>query len=114
MIGLVRYDYTCHESRPSMEHCAPARPDYPAWRRTASEEVVNAVTHGFGFVIAAAGSLVMMSGVLALGNTELVIGFGSYLTSLLAVYAMSTLSHSTTSVRWKSSSGSSIKRSFTC
>ena len=85
-----------------MEHCVPLRPDYPAWRRTSSEEMVNAVTHGLGFVIAVAGSLVMMSGVLATGNTELIIGFGAYLTSLLAVYAMSTLSHSATSVRWKS------------
>ena len=60
------------------------------------------MTHGLGFVLALAGSLVMMSGALSLRSTELIIGFGAYLLSLLAVYAMSTLSHSATSVRWKS------------
>jgi hemolysin III len=48
------------------------------------------------------GALVMMKGVLAAGNSRLTIGCGVYLLSLLAVYAMSTLSHSATSVRWKS------------
>jgi hemolysin III len=85
-----------------MEHCVPLRPDYPAWRRTSSEEFVNALTHGLGFVIAAVGSLVMMAGVLATGNAELTIGCSAYVASLLAVYSMSTLSHSATSVRWKS------------
>ncbi len=85
-----------------MEHCVPLRPDYPAWRRTSSEELVNAVTHGLGFVFAAAGALIMTSGVLSLSNSELVVGCIAYQLSLLAVYAMSTLSHSATSVRWKS------------
>ncbi len=85
-----------------MERCAHVRPDYPAWRRTSSEEFVNAVTHGLGFVLAVAGSLIMMSGVIASGNRVLLSGCGAYVISLLAVYAMSTLSHSATSVRWKS------------
>lgn len=85
-----------------MEHYAHIRPDYPAWRRTSSEELVNAVTHGLGFAVAAAGALVLMSGVLATGKTDLIVGCGAYLISLLSVYAMSTLSHSATSVRWKS------------
>jgi hemolysin III len=85
-----------------MERCAPLRPDYPAWRRTSSEEFVNAMTHGLGFALAVVGSLIMMSGVIASGSGVLLSGCGAYVLSLLAVYATSTLSHSATSVRWKS------------
>src|SRR4051812_766347 len=85
-----------------MERCAQIRPDYPAWRRTSSEEFVNAVTHGLGFVLALAGAAIMMAGVIASRDSVLLTGCGAYVTSLLAVYAMSTLSHSATSVRWKS------------
>jgi hemolysin III len=85
-----------------MEQVAQYRPDFPAWRRTSSEEWVNTATHGLGFVAAVVGSVVLMSGVVATGNVELVVGCVLYLVSLLAVYAMSTLSHSATSVRWKS------------
>jgi hemolysin III len=84
-----------------MEQVAQLRQEFPAWRRSSEEELVNAVTHGLGFVIAVAGSLVMMSAVLVSGNTRLIVGCGLYLTSLLAVYAASTLSHSPTSFRWK-------------
>lgn len=85
-----------------MEQFAQYRPDYPAWRRSSTEELVNAMTHGLGFVVAVAGSTVMMDRVLATGNSPLVLGCGLYVASLMAVYAMSTLSHSATSVRWKS------------
>jgi hemolysin III len=85
-----------------MEQCVSLRPNFPAWRRTSSEEAVNALTHGFGFVFAAVGSLVMMPNVLAAGRPALTVGCAIYLFSLMAVYAMSTLSHSATSVRWKS------------
>jgi hemolysin III len=85
-----------------MEHIvAQLRQEYPAWRRTSEEEHVNAVTHGLGFVTSVAGSLVMMSGVLATGNMRFIIGCGLYLVSLMAVFAMSTLSHSPTSFRLK-------------
>lgn len=84
-----------------MEQIAELRQEFPAWRRSSEEELVNAVTHGLGFVIAVAGSLVMMSDVLALGSTRLVVGCALYLTSLMAVYAMSTLSHCPTSFRLK-------------
>jgi hemolysin III len=85
-----------------MEQYAPTRPDYPAWRRSGFDELVNAATHGLGFLIAAAASPVMMNGALTTGNPRLAVGCGIYLASLMAVYAMSTLSHSATSVRWKS------------
>ncbi|MFO0788464.1 MAG: hemolysin III family protein [Pirellulales bacterium] len=85
-----------------MEQFVQYRPDFPAWRRTSTDELVNATTHGLGFVVAVVGSAVMMDRVLAVGSPQLIIGCGVYLASLMAVYAMSTLSHSATSVRWKS------------
>jgi hemolysin III len=84
-----------------MQDFADLQPDFPAWRRSSTEELVNAATHGLGLVIAVLGALVMTSGVLADGDVSLIIGCGLYLTSLVAVYAMSTLSHSATSHRWK-------------
>jgi hemolysin III len=89
------------DPHPLMEQIAQLRQQFPAWRRSSEEELVNAVTHGLGFVISVAGSLVMMSAVLASGNSPLVVGCGLYLISLMAVYAMSTLSHSPTSFRLK-------------
>ncbi len=84
-----------------MEQIAQLRQEYPTWRRSSEEEFVNAVTHGLGFAIAVAGSIVMMSSVRAVGNTQLIIGCALYLMSLMAVYAMSTLSHSPTLFRSK-------------
>jgi hemolysin III len=84
-----------------MDQIAQLRQEFPAWRRSSEEEYVNAVTHGMGFVISVGGSLVMMSAVLASGHTRLVIGCALYLMSLMAVYAMSMLSHSPTSFRSK-------------
>jgi hemolysin III len=85
-----------------MTQSAQLRPDFAAWRRSSTDELVNAATHGAGLVIALAGALVMTNSMLANGDAWLSIGCGVYLISLLAVYAMSTLSHSATSVRWKS------------
>lgn len=86
---------------PTMEQCAEIRPDYPAWRRSEADEFVNTVTHGLGFILAVVGSLVMMDGVRSVNNFQLAVGCGVYLVSLMSVYAMSTLSHSATTVRWK-------------
>ena len=57
---------------------------------------------GSASTIAIVGALIMMAGVLANGDVWLVVGCGVYLASLVAVYAMSTLSHSSRSVKWKS------------
>lgn len=84
-----------------MDHIAQLRQEYPAWRRSDEEEQVNAITHGLGFLISVAGSLVMMSGVLATGNMRFIVGCGMYLISLMSVYAMSTASHSPTSFRMR-------------
>jgi hemolysin III len=81
---------------------AHLRPDAAAWRRSPAEEFINAATHGVGLVISVVGALVMMRIALPNDHAWLAIGCGVYVTSLVAVYAMSTLSHSMTSPRWKS------------
>lgn len=85
-----------------MNECAQGQRDFPAWRRSSTDEFANATTHGVGLLLALAGALFMMPGVLAHGNLPLVTGCGLYLASLVAVYAMSTLSHLATSVKWRS------------
>jgi len=76
--------------------------EFPAWRRSAADELVNAATHALGLVLAIVGALVMADGVLAAGDAWLSIGCGVYLASLVTVYAMSTLSHCAMPRRWKS------------
>lgn len=85
-----------------MTRCAHIQSDVPVWQRSSEDELVNAATHAFGFLLAIVGALVMTSGVAAQGDRRLILGCGAYLVSLVAVYAMSTLSHGATSLRWKS------------
>ncbi|MGD9632493.1 MAG: hemolysin III family protein [Pirellulales bacterium] len=73
-----------------------------AWRRSPEDEQLNAATHGFGFVAAVLGAAIMTAGVLASRNPWLVIGCEAYVGSLVAVYAMSTLSHLPSSRKMKS------------
>ncbi len=75
---------------------------HPVWRRSASEEFVNTLTHGFGCLLAVWGGLVMIWSVLRHGDMWRVTGCAIFAASLVAVYAASTLSHSVTSVHWKS------------
>jgi hemolysin III len=85
-----------------VDNCPPSQfTDSPPWQRSAADELVNAATHGLGLVLAIAGTLVMHSGVRAHGDPWLAVGCGLYLVSLLAVYAMSTLSHSAATPKWK-------------
>jgi len=74
---------------------------HSAWRRSATDELVNALTHALGFVLAVVGGLVMVVNVMAHGDPWRIAGCGVFVASLVAVYAASTLSHSSTSVRWK-------------
>src|SRR5690349_18903609 len=85
-----------------MNEIARERPDFPAWRRTLEEERINAATHGAAFVLFVVGAVIMAAGITANHNARLVIGCVVYIASLTAVYASSTLSHSSTSIRWKS------------
>lgn len=67
-----------------------------------AEELTNAVTHGVGLVLSVTGAVVMAASVFGQGDAWRSIGCGIYLASLVAVYAMSTLSHGCTSPRLKS------------
>src|SRR4051812_36225277 len=85
-----------------MEHITTtSRPDFTVLRPSADEELVNAVTHGIGLALAAVGALVMMTGITAHSNSRLAVGCAAYLFTLVAVYAMSTVSHSVTSPKWR-------------
>src|SRR4051794_28235740 len=85
-----------------MEHTTTtSRPDFTVLRPSADEELVNAITHGIGLALAAVGTLVMMTGVTAVGNSRLAVGCAAYLFTLVAVYAMSTVSHTVTIPKWR-------------
>jgi hemolysin III len=87
-----------------MEHCSASQADFTALPQSsvaADEELVNAITHGIGLVFAVVGALVMLAGVSARANSALATGCVAYLFTLVAVYAMSTLSHSATSPKWR-------------
>ncbi len=63
-----------------------------------AEELANRITHGIGFVLSVAGAALMAT-VLGDGDTSRTVGCAIYLASMIAVYAMSTLSHTFTSPR---------------
>ena len=75
---------------------------HQVWQRTSTEELINTLTHGLGCLLAICGGLVMIWSALRHGDAWRVTGCGIFAVSLVAVYAASTLSHSATSVRWKS------------
>lgn len=85
-----------------MEHVTTtSRPDFSVLRPSADEELVNAITHGIGLALAAVGTLVMMTGIKAHENSWLAAGCAAYLFTLVAVYAMSTVSHAVTTPKWR-------------
>jgi hemolysin III len=59
---------------------------------SAEEETANSITHGLGFVLSVFGAFVMAD-TLGGGDVWRVAGCSIFLTSMIAVYAMSTLSH---------------------
>lgn len=61
--------------------------------RRLAEETANQWTHGFGCVLSVIGAVVML-GAASAGNTMQLVGCAVYATSLVALYAASTLSHS--------------------
>jgi len=76
-------------------------PAHGDWHRFYKEELANAVTHGVGLMLSVCGALVMVAIVLSRGDGWRVVGCAVYLASLVAVYAMSTLSHTVKSPRWR-------------
>jgi hemolysin III len=69
--------------------------------RTAAEEFANAITHGVGLALAVVGASLMVASAWRYGDVWRMLGCGIYVASLIAVYAMSTLSHGCWSPRWK-------------
>ena len=61
--------------------------------RAAHQELVNAITHGFGLLLSLVAAVLLVRVVVARGDTWLVLGATVYSASLVAVYAASTLSH---------------------
>jgi hemolysin III len=70
-------------------------------RLSQSEELANSITHGIGFVLSLMGAVVMTT-VYGTDDPWRIAGCSIYLTSLIAVYAMSTLSHVVTEPRRRS------------
>ncbi|MEX2316725.1 MAG: hemolysin III family protein [Pirellulales bacterium] len=85
-----------------MNRVAQLNVESSTWQRSAADERLNAATHGLGLLLAVVGALLMAVSVLERRDTWRAIGCGVYLASLITVYAMSTLSHSAKSPRWKS------------
>jgi hemolysin III len=65
---------------------------HPTLGLSIEEELANSVTHGLGFILSLAGAALMAD---TLGGDDgwRAVGCSIFLTSLIAVYAMSTLSH---------------------
>jgi hemolysin III len=61
--------------------------------RPAREEILNGVTHAFGWLLSMAGTAVLMDRAVRSGGDALIWGCGLYSATLIAVYATSTLSH---------------------
>lgn len=68
---------------------------------TAEEEIANSVTHGLGFVLSLLGAFIMVDA-FGRGDSWRVAGCSIFVTSMIAVYAMSTLSHVFQSPRLRS------------
>lgn len=65
------------------------------------EEIVNAITHGIGAVLALAGLVVLAVGACTQGSVWHIVSFSIYGTSLVLLYLASTLYHSFTNERVK-------------
>lgn len=80
-------------------HSAPTRPRW--WASIERGEIGNAVTHGTGFLLSAVGSVVMAAHVVPGGSPWRIAGCMIFASTLVAVYALSTLSHAVSAPRYK-------------
>ena len=71
--------------------CQPVK-TIPSTLLSPAEELANRITHGIGLILSLVGVAVMVT-VLGNGDGWRIAGCSLYLGSLIAVYAMSTLSH---------------------
>ena len=77
----------------------PARSHLRAPPYTVAEEIVHTVTHGVGLVLSAAGFVVLIVAASLRGNAWHVVGCAVFGTTLVLLYAASTLYHGVQSPR---------------
>ena len=61
--------------------------------RTRPEEFVSSFTHGIGFLLSIIGGYVLLSATQTYSSTLIMLGCYAYITTLVLVYAISTMSH---------------------
>ena len=61
--------------------------------RTRPEEFVSSFTHGIGCLLSIIGGYVLLSATQTYSNTLIMLGCYAYITTLVLVYAISTMSH---------------------
>lgn len=69
--------------------------------RSLVEEIVNSLTHGVGLILSVAGASILFSRVLSQPDRWRLLGCGIFATTLVAVYAASTLSHAVAKPAWR-------------
>ncbi len=82
------------------------RPDHPsrsisAGAGQAEEEFINFLTHSGGLLLAIAGAVVLFSSVSSHGSEAMRLSCRIYAATLIALYAASALSHSSTGPDWR-------------
>lgn len=73
--------------------CPPDSSAADSLPRLPEDELVNAITHGIGFLLSLIGGVALFACALWQGDPWRVAGCGVFATTLVAVYAASTLSH---------------------
>lgn len=76
-------------------------PEQQVHALTPAEEIANTITHGFGFVLSLLGAAVLITSVLPHSDGWRIGACLVYSASLVAVYGMSTLSHSCRTAKWR-------------
>jgi len=69
--------------------------------RSLAEEIVNSLTHGIGLILSLAGSMVLLTRALSRPDAWRLAGCWVFTSTLVAVYAASTLSHAIARPAWR-------------
>ena len=77
------------------------RPHYASGEYRPVDEMANLITHGLGFVLSLIASVALMSLVIAGGRSADILACGIYCSTLIALYAASTLSHMFHDLAWR-------------
>jgi hemolysin III len=77
----------------------PIKYDFP--NQSIREEIANTISHGLGFFASVVGAATLLMAAGRGTDTLMMTGLMAYALSLVAVYALSTLSHAIQEARWK-------------